>query len=75
LVIEVQELVRGGGKLTIKVDEGAILDSFVATRDSVRSFVVCCWESCAVKIESRKKLAQKNRGVICMVAVKTSRAT
>jgi hypothetical protein len=31
LAIEVRELVREGRKLTIKVEEGAILNSFVAT--------------------------------------------
>jgi hypothetical protein len=38
-VIEVRERVKKGEKLTIKVDEGAILNSFVATHGSLRDIL------------------------------------
>jgi hypothetical protein len=48
LAIEVRERVWKWGKLTIKVDEGAILNSFVATHGSLRDILclvlgkLCC---------------------------------
>ena len=78
LAIEVRERVGKWGKLTIKVDEGAILNSFVASHGPLRERYTLFGVGKVVLLKSSEVveayLAQNDRGVIGTVAIKTSRA-